>query len=97
VFRATQSIFIKLSWRGSKIFASSGTWAYRIGSLMNFSHVLFFILVAGHAQPEDLFQPSLHCKLHCIAENEYKIMSDCITHIFHYMQVNGFYQALLPL
>jgi hypothetical protein len=24
-------------------------------------------------------------------------MSDCITHIFHYMQVNGFYQALLPL
>jgi hypothetical protein len=62
-----------------------------------FSHFLFFILVAGHAQPEDLFQPSLHCKLHCIAENEYKIMSDCITHIFHYMQVNGFYQALLPL
>jgi hypothetical protein len=37
------------------------------------------------------------CKLHCIAENEYKIMSDCITHIFHYMQINGFYQALLHL
>lgn len=96
MLRAVQCIFITISWRETRIFCCSSNWGARISLLMNFLvfHFASWLLLMHNLKI--YANLPFMCKLDCIAEMIQKPnkMSDYSTHIFHYIQINKFYQSL---